>query len=93
LRLWSVAALIVSAASSSIVPAEKEKAAKDKAPEKVVIPFPFVSKFDGGRYGKMVADSIWKKLSRQGGFVARRRARPAGHQRHEDRARYAARRG
>jgi hypothetical protein len=69
LRLWSVAALIVSAASSSIVPAEKEKAAKDKAPEKVVIPFPFVSKFDGGRYGKMVADSIWKKLSRQGGFV------------------------
>jgi hypothetical protein len=35
----------------------------------VVIPFPFVSKFDEGRYGQLVADSLWKKLSRQGGFV------------------------
>ncbi len=36
---------------------------------KVVVPFPFVSKFDGGRYGQMVADSIWKKLSREKRFV------------------------
>lgn len=36
---------------------------------KVVIPFPFVSKFDGGRYGQMVAESIWKKLSREKRFV------------------------
>ncbi len=69
LRVLGFAVLIVSAASSGIVAAEKEKAAKGKAQEKVVIPFPFVSKFDDGRYGKMVADSIWKKLSRQGGFV------------------------
>jgi hypothetical protein len=36
---------------------------------KVVIPFDFVSKFDDGRYGQMVGDMLWKKLSRQGGFV------------------------
>jgi hypothetical protein len=36
---------------------------------KVVIPFDFVSKFDDGRYGQIVGDMIWKKLSRDGGFV------------------------
>ena len=30
---------------------------------KIVIPFDFVSKFDDGRYGQMVGDMIWKKLS------------------------------
>jgi len=35
-----------------------------------VIPFDFVSKFDDGRYGQMVGDLIWKKLSREKGFVA-----------------------
>jgi hypothetical protein len=37
--------------------------------KKVVIPFDFVSKFDDGRYGKMVGDSIWKKLSHEDGFI------------------------
>jgi len=37
--------------------------------QKVVIPFDFESKFDEGRYGQMVADSIWKKLDREGGFL------------------------
>ncbi len=37
--------------------------------QKVVIPFDFESKFDDGRYGQMVADSIWKKLDREGGFL------------------------
>ena len=37
--------------------------------QKVVIPFDFVSKFDEGRYGEMVGDMIWKKLSRDGGFI------------------------
>ena len=36
---------------------------------KVVIPFDFVSKFDNGRYGEMVGDSIWKKLSKETGFI------------------------
>ncbi len=36
---------------------------------KVVIPFDFVSKFDDGRYGQMVGDMLWKKLSRDGGFI------------------------
>ena len=36
---------------------------------KVVIPFDFVSKFDDGRYGKIVGEMIWKKLDRQGRFV------------------------
>ena len=38
-------------------------------PKKVVIPFDFVSKFDDGRYGQMLGDMIWKKLSREGGFI------------------------
>lgn len=37
--------------------------------EKVVIPFDFISRFDEGRYGGQVADMIWQKLNRQGGFV------------------------
>ena len=37
--------------------------------KKVVIPFDFVSKFDDGRYGQMMGDMIWKKLSRQRGFI------------------------
>jgi hypothetical protein len=36
---------------------------------KVVIPFDFVSKFDNGRYGQMMGDMMWKKISRQGGFI------------------------
>jgi hypothetical protein len=36
---------------------------------KVVIPFDFVSKFDDGRYGQIVGDMIWKKLSRDSGVV------------------------
>ncbi len=38
-------------------------------PRKFVIPFDFVSRFDGGRYGQMVAEMIWKKLYREGGFL------------------------
>jgi hypothetical protein len=38
-------------------------------PRKVVVPFDFVSKFDNGRYGEMVGDQIWKKLSKEGGFI------------------------
>jgi len=37
--------------------------------KKVVIPFDFVSKFDDGRYGRMVGDMLWKKLDREGGFI------------------------
>jgi hypothetical protein len=37
--------------------------------KKVVIPFDFVSKFDDGRYGQIMGDMIWKKLSRQRGFI------------------------
>ncbi len=36
---------------------------------KVVIPFDFVSKFDDGRYGQMVGDMVWKKLSRESNFI------------------------
>ncbi len=37
--------------------------------KKVVIPFDFVSKFDDGRYGRMLGEMVWKKLSREGGFT------------------------
>src|SRR3954463_1177028 len=46
---------------------EKQPAAPSS--QRVVIPFDFESKFDGGRYGQMVGDMIWKKLQRRGGFV------------------------
>jgi hypothetical protein len=36
---------------------------------KVVIPFDFVSKFDDGRYGQIVGDMIWKKLSHENGLI------------------------
>ncbi len=36
---------------------------------KVAIPFDFVSKFDDGRYGRMMGDMIWKKLSRSAAFI------------------------
>jgi hypothetical protein len=36
---------------------------------KVVIPFDFVSKFDDGRYGRMLGDMVWKKLSREKQFI------------------------
>jgi len=39
------------------------------AAEKVVVPFDFVSKFDGGRYGETVGEQIWSKLKKEGGFV------------------------
>jgi hypothetical protein len=44
-------------------------AADNKNDKKVVIPFDFVSKFDDGHYGQMMGDMLWKKLSRQGGFI------------------------
>ncbi len=37
--------------------------------EQVVIPFDFQSKFDDGRYGRMVGEMIWKRLDREGGFI------------------------
>lgn len=37
--------------------------------QKVVIPFDFESKFDDGRYGKMVGDMLWKKLDKESGVV------------------------
>lgn len=37
--------------------------------QKVVIPFDFVSHFDDGRYGKMIADMIVTKIEKQGTFA------------------------
>ncbi len=58
-----MAAILCASAGSAVGAAGSEKS------EKVVIPFDFVSKFDNGRYGRMVGDMIWKKLDTQGGFV------------------------
>jgi hypothetical protein len=43
--------------------------AQSPSAPKVVVPFDFVSRWDNGRYGRMVAESIWKKLDRQKGFI------------------------
>jgi len=39
------------------------------AEKKTVIPFDFESRFDEGRYGAIVGDMLWKKLSRDAQFV------------------------
>ena len=43
--------------------------AEDATQKKTVIPFDFESRFDEGRYGAIVGDMIWKKLSRDSKFV------------------------
>jgi hypothetical protein len=42
------------------------RAADDR---KVAVPFDFVSTFDNGRYGQIMGDMVWKKLSRDGKFI------------------------
>ncbi len=65
-------AVLFAAAFSLLGTAQSQSAAAvqsgDQSP-KVVIPFDFESKFDHGRYGKMVGEMIWKKLEKRGGFV------------------------
>jgi hypothetical protein len=39
------------------------------AARRVVIPFDFESKFDGGAYGQALAEMFWKKIERKGGFI------------------------
>jgi hypothetical protein len=64
-------------AGSSERPPEQEVARAEPAAtayeasrrRKVVVPFDFESQFDDGRYGRMVADGIWKKLDREGRFL------------------------
>jgi hypothetical protein len=36
---------------------------------KIVVPFDFISSFDNGRYGQMVGDMVWRKLSRERGLI------------------------
>lgn len=49
--------------------AEEGSAGSPHAASKVVIPFDFESKWDNGRYGQMVGEMIWKKLSKEKGVV------------------------
>ncbi len=49
--------------------ADDAPAGSPNAPPKVVIPFDFESKWDNGRYGQMVGEMIWKKLSKEQGVV------------------------
>ena len=62
---FRVLAVLAAATLGVATAAEKAKPKTGK----VVIPFDFVSKFDNGRYGQMVCDSIWKKLDKAGQFV------------------------
>jgi hypothetical protein len=59
--------LLLPLAAAALVSAGAEP--KSDAPQRVVIPFDFESKFDNGRYGRMIGDLVWQKLQRQGGFV------------------------
>lgn len=63
-----IAVLVLILAAAALAPGSDRKP-EPAAPQKVVIPFDFESKFDDGRYGQMIGDMIWKKLQRQGGFV------------------------
>ncbi len=61
MRLFKIALPCLLVACSTVQAGAEE--------QKVVIPFDFQSKFDDGRYGKMVGDMIWKKLDREKGFL------------------------
>jgi hypothetical protein len=61
--------LVGFATPAALCGADKPKAAQKKTQEKVVIPFDFESRFDSGRYGRMVGSLIWKKLEREKRFV------------------------
>jgi hypothetical protein len=66
----SIALTVAVIAVAGWIPAaDPPKKAEAPAPQRVVIPFDFVSKFDDGRYGQTLGDMIWKKLQRQGGFT------------------------
>jgi hypothetical protein len=60
--------LALGAGSGLVVGADGQKNQPD-APARVVIPFDFESKFDGGAYGQTLGEMFWKKLERRGGFV------------------------
>lgn len=51
------------------VPALAAAPALAEPPAKVVIPFDFESRFDGGEYGQTMGEMLWKKLQRQGRFI------------------------
>jgi len=61
---WAVPTLLVLCAGPLLAQEPKQDATK-----KLVIPFDFESKFDGGEYGRIIGDQLWKKLQRQGGFI------------------------
>jgi hypothetical protein len=48
---------------------EEPKTVTPAKKDRVVIPFDFESKFDGGRYGQKIGDLVWSKLEREGTFV------------------------
>lgn len=63
------AALVAALLAGMLCVLAGEAAAQSSSQQKVVVTFDFVSEFDNGRYGRMVADMIWKKLDREGGFI------------------------
>jgi hypothetical protein len=70
LRSFFTMALVwVSAAVAPLAQADDKTAEKSADKKKVVIPFDFISKFDDGRYGEKIGDSIWTKLNKEGGFI------------------------
>ncbi len=52
-----------------ILPTASEPVDAEYAPQKVVIPFDFISNFDDGRYGSKIGDMIVKKIQKQGTFA------------------------
>lgn len=66
-RFVALGLLVVFVAHCGLVAGDEPSANTDA--QRVLIPFDFQSKFDDGRYGRMVGDLIWKKLEREGGFV------------------------
>ena len=52
-----------------VVSTSPPKEDEEYTPQKVVIPFNFVSKFDDGRYGSMIGDMIVTKIQKQGSFA------------------------
>lgn len=68
-RYWIVCGLSIAATLATAGSIFAQNAGVPDDSRKVVIPFDFESKFDKGRYGEMVGDMMWKKMSKETGFI------------------------
>ncbi|MBN1853235.1 MAG: hypothetical protein JW829_10945 [Pirellulales bacterium] len=66
---FSLCTLMALLVSPPARPVESGESRDVPAEPPVVIPFDFESKFDDGRYGRILGDLIWRQLQKRGGTI------------------------